>query len=131
MQPTADLGAFRSAAGDALSLAGHYTKADNMDLRQQFERRVDEAAVARILQSIATVPNRREKPTPADEAGAFDFWFDGGAAAIQTGSIEYKFADGTRATLAAPIPALSLTIEFANGCLVTVQQKSWGLEQAG
>ena len=99
-----------------------------MDLREQFERRVDEAAVATILQSIATAPNRRERPTPADEPGAFDFWFDGGAATIHTGSIEYKFTDGTRATLAAPIPALSVTIEFPNGCLVTVQQKSWGLE---
>ena len=102
-----------------------------MDLGEQFERRVDEAAVARILQSIATAPNRREKPTSVDEPGAFDFWFDGGAATIRTGSIGYKFTDGTRATLAAPIPALSVTIEFPNGCLVTVQQKSWGLEQAG
>jgi|SRR6476660_436820 hypothetical protein len=99
-------------------------KANNMNLREQFERRVNEGAVARILESIATAPNRRERPTPADEAGAFDFWFDGGAAAIQTGSIEYKFTDGTRATLAAPVPALSITIEFPNGCVVTVQQKS-------
>jgi hypothetical protein len=61
---------------------------------------------------------------------AFDFWFDGGAATIQTGSIEYRFTDGTQATLAAPVPALSITIEFPNGCVVTVQQKSWGPEHA-
>ncbi len=103
-------------------------KANNMDLGEQFERRVDEGAVAKILQSIAMAPHRRETPTPADESGAFDFWFDGGAATIQTGSIEYKFTDGTRATVAARIPALSLTIEFPHGCLVTVQQKSWGVE---
>ena len=97
-----------------------------MDLRERFERRIDEAAVAKILQCIATAPNRREKPTAGDVTGAFDFWFDGGAANIRTGSIEYKFADGTRATLAAPIPALSVTIEFPNGCRVRVQQESWG-----
>ena len=101
-----------------------------MNLRAQFERRVDEGAVARILENIATAPNKRESPTPADEAGAFDFWFDGGAATIQTGSIEYKFSDGTRAALAAPVPALSVTIEFPNGCVVIVQQTSWGLEHA-
>jgi hypothetical protein len=99
-----------------------------MDLGEQFKRRVDERAVAKILQSIAIAPNRREAPAPSDESGAFDFWFDGGAATIETGSIEYKFTDGTRATLAAPVPALSLTIEFPNGCLVIVQQKSWGTE---
>ena len=102
-----------------------------MNLREQFERRVDEGAVARILDSIATAPNKRERPGPDDEAGAFDFWFDGGAATIQTGSIAYKFADGTRATLAAPVPVLSITIEFPNGCVVLVQQKSWGLEHPG
>jgi hypothetical protein len=102
-----------------------------MDLRERFERRIQEGAVARILQCIATAPNRREEPTAGDVAGTFDFWFDGGAASIRTGFIEYKFADGTRSTLAAPIPALSVTIEFPNGCRVRVQQDSWGLEQAG
>ena len=102
-----------------------------MDLRERFERRIDEGAVAKILQDIATAPNRREEPTADDMPGPFDFWFDGGAANVQTGSIEYKFADGTRATLAASVPALSVTIEFPNGCRVRVQQESWGLEQAG
>jgi hypothetical protein len=95
-----------------------------MDLRERFERRVQEAAVARILQCIAMAPNRRDKPTAGDVAGTFDFWFDGGAGSIQTGYIEYTFADGTRATLAAPIPALSVTIVFPNGCRVRIQQES-------
>ncbi len=95
-----------------------------MNLDERFERRIDEAAVAAILLSIATAPNRRERPTATDEPGAYDFWFEGGAATIQTGSIEYTFADGTRATVAAPVAALSITIEFPNGSMVRVQQES-------
>jgi hypothetical protein len=75
------------------------------------------------------VPNRREKPTASDLAGQFDFWFDGGAATIVTGYVAYEFVDGTRVTVADTCPALSVTIEFANGCRVRVQQESWGLEQ--
>ena len=100
------------------------------NVRELFERRVDERAVAKVLHCIATAPNRREKPIAGDVSGAFDFWFDGGAARIRTGFVEYQFADGTRATLAAPIPALSVTIEFPNGCRVRVQQESSGLEQS-
>lgn len=102
-----------------------------LDLRERFARRVDEGVVAKILQYIAAAPNRRETPTTGDIAGPFDSWFDGGAATVQTGSIEYQFADGTRATLAAPVPALSVTIEFRNGCRVRIQQESWGFEEAG
>ena len=95
-----------------------------MDFNGNFDRRIDEGAVAKVLYLIATEPNRREKPTVGDLEGAFDFWFDGGAARIQTGYLDYSFADGTRAKLAAPIPALSLTIEFPDGRRVRVQQES-------
>jgi hypothetical protein len=102
-----------------------------MDTYKRFQRRVREEAVADVLQRIATATNRREKPLPGDLQESFDFWFDGGAARIVTGYIEYQFADGTRATVGAPVPALSVSIQFPNGCCVTVQQRSWGSEENG
>ena len=102
-----------------------------MDIREKFARRIDERTVAQILFSIATVPNRREKSLAGDLAGAFDFWFDGGAGKVQTGYIEYYFADGTLATVGCPVPALSVDIEFANGSRIRIQQESWGREKAG
>ena len=100
-----------------------------MDIKDRFERRVDESAVAEILYLIATVPNRRAKSTADDILGPFDFWFDGGAGKIETGYVEYTFATGTRATVGAPIPALSVRIDFPNGCRIRVQQESWGEDQ--
>jgi len=99
-----------------------------MDLDERFSKRVDERAVAEVLYSIAATPNRRATPTVDDLAGSYDFWFDGGAAKIQTGYVEYFFATGTHATVGVPIPALSVTIEFPSGCRVRVQQESWGFE---
>jgi hypothetical protein len=98
----------------------------DMDLDKRFERRVREEAVANVLRCIATVPNRRDAPVPGDLQGGFDFWFDGGAAKIETGCIEYRLTNGTKAIVGAPIPALSVTIEFPDGCRVRVQQESWG-----
>jgi hypothetical protein len=94
-----------------------------MDLRARFERRVDEELVAEILRCIATPPNKRDRPVAGDLQGPFDFWFDGGAAKIQTGYVEYNFASGARATVGAPVPALSVSIDFADGCRVRVQQE--------
>ncbi len=102
-----------------------------MDLSFKFERRVDERAVGEILLWIATVPNKRETPIVGDLKGSFDFWFDGGAAKIQTGYVEYQFYTGAIATVGAPIPALSVTINFPNGSRVRVQQESWGTEPTG
>ena len=99
-----------------------------MDLQEKFERRVDERAVAEILQWIATAPNQREEPIPGDLQGVFSFWFDGGAGRIETGYVEYQFANGAHATVGAPIPALSVAIGFANGCRVRIQQESWGTD---
>jgi len=97
-----------------------------MYLAERFRRRVTEEAVATVLQCIAVAANRRERPIPGDVAGQFDFWFDGGAGRIQTGFIEYELQDGTRAVVGAPIPALSVTLDFPNGCRVRIQQESWG-----
>jgi hypothetical protein len=86
-----------------------------------FKRRVDEAAVARILLNISNPPNVREIPTANDTMEQFDFWFDGGAARIITGHTEYEFADGTKASVLVT-PLLSITIDFPNGSSVRVQQ---------
>lgn len=95
-----------------------------MDLHERFERRVREEAVAEVLECIATAPNRRERPVAGDIQGPFGFWFDGGAAKIETGYIEYLLADGTKAVVGACVPALSVTIEFPSGCRVSVQQET-------
>ena len=89
-----------------------------------FDRRVHEAAVAEILQWIATTPNKRGKPIPGDVQGDFDYWFDGGAFKVGTGYVEYQFTNGARAGVADPTPGLSVGITFANGCRVRVQQET-------
>ena len=99
-----------------------------MDLNERFRRRVHEENVAEVLRCIATPPNKRDRPIDGDLEGTFDFWFDGGAAKVHTGYIEYAFISGTQATVGVPIPALSVTIGFANGCRVRIQQESWGSE---
>ena len=102
-----------------------------MDVRERFKGRVAESIVADILHLIATVPNRREEAVLGDLPGRFDFWFDGGAGNIMTGCIDYYFANGTRARVGAPVPALSVMIEFADGRKVVVQQEEWRTEQTG
>jgi hypothetical protein len=106
-------------------------KVTTMDFRKRFERRVDGELVSEILRCIATLPNKRIRPVAGDLQGAFDFWFDGGAAKIQTGYVEYGFTSGAHATVGDPIPALSVTIDFPNGSRVRVQQESWGSEPTG
>lgn len=86
-----------------------------------FANRIDESQVARILQLIATTPNRRDRPTPGDLQGKFDFWFDGGAGQIITGWNEYDLTDGTRVVVGTS-PLLSVTIQFPNGCRVAIRQ---------
>lgn len=97
-----------------------------MDLRDKFDRRVDERAVAEVLHLIAMAPNRRGRPILGDVQGVFDFWFDGGACRVGTGYREYQFTNGARAGVADPVPALSVVITFADGCRVVVQQETWG-----
>lgn len=93
-----------------------------MDFVSAFDRRVSEGAVAEVLQRIGSPPNRREQPIPGDVQGEFDFWFDGGACKIHTGSVAYEFTNGACATVAAPVPTLMVEIQFADGCRVRVQQ---------
>jgi hypothetical protein len=97
-----------------------------VDLNEKFARRVSEQRVADVLALLATLPGRRRAPLAADIRGNFDFWFDGGAAKIHTGYIDYELTDGTRASVGEPVPALSLTIQFADGSEVDVQQVAWG-----
>lgn len=101
-----------------------------MDLSELFERRVPESMVARVLEAIADEPHRRSAAEAGDLPGQFDYWFDGGGAKIETGYVEYRFVDGTKAVVGNPIPALSIAIEFPNGCRVRVQQETWGREAA-
>jgi hypothetical protein len=91
-----------------------------VEIEELFRNRVSEGQVARVLQLIATMPNKREKPISGDPPG-FDFWFDGGAGRIVTGWNEYDLADGTRATVGT-IPTLSVTIQFSNGSRVSIGQ---------
>lgn len=93
------------------------------EIEDVFAKRVDEFEVARILQLMSQVPNRRDKARPGDVSGDFDFWFDGGACRIQTGQKEFVFENGIKATLAAPVPSLHLTIDFPDGRGVEVRQR--------
>jgi len=94
-----------------------------MDIKEAFRRRVKEEQVAHVVQTIATIPNKRDRPIAGDIRGTFDFWFDGGAARIITGSFEYELADGTHVTVGT-VPVLSVAIEFPNGTRVRVQQEN-------
>jgi len=97
----------------------------------KFDRRVAESRVAQVLGLIAAEPNRRSVAAAGDIVGQFDYWFDGGAAKVETGYIEYRFSDDTRAVVGCPVPALSVVIEFPDGCRVRVQQETWAPEDAG
>jgi hypothetical protein len=95
-----------------------------MDLTERFERRVAESRVADVLALIAVQPHRRSAAGTGDLPGQFDYWFDGGAARMETGYVTYGFVDGTWAVVGNPSPALSISIEFPNGCRVRVQQET-------
>jgi hypothetical protein len=90
----------------------------------QVNERVDESIVAHMLACIANPPNRRTRPASGDVEGLFDFWFDGGAAQIQTGHVVYEFVGGARASVGVPLFVLSIDIELADGRRVRIQQQS-------
>jgi hypothetical protein len=96
-----------------------------LDTAKLSEQRVDEAAVARILLSIAELSGRRTRPNGGDLTGSFDFWFDGGAGRYITGWTEYEFTDGARAKVDV-VPSLSVRIHFPNGSGVLVSQVTSG-----
>jgi len=91
-----------------------------------FEWRIDESRVAKVLDLIGSPPNRRDHPREGDLAGEFDYWFDGGACRIHTGSQHYVFADGAEAHLAAPAPWLNVNVVFPDGRVVDVVQRREG-----
>lgn len=101
---------------------GSYLINSMSDAESFFDRRIKEEQVARILQLIATVPNRREVEQPGDLEGDYDFWFDGGAIELITGTTRFVFQDGTIAEVAV-VPTLSLNINFRDGHVVKVQQQ--------
>ena len=86
-----------------------------------FEARVTEGDVARVLQLIAKIPNRREVRQVSDLEGDYDYWFDGGACKMETGSTRFMLQDGTSATVGV-LPWLSLSIHFRDGRRVVIQQ---------
>lgn len=92
------------------------------DAQSFLDSRIKEDQVARILQLIATVPNRREVRQPGDLEGVYDFWFDGGAIELITGTTRFVFQDGTVAEIDV-VPTLSLHIDFPNGHVVKVHQQ--------
>ena len=87
-----------------------------------FNQRIDELEVARVLQLISEVPNKREKPQPGDLAGTFDFWFDGGACRIITGSTEYVLTKGIKVEVIVT-PGLNVKIQFPDGRSVDIRQR--------
>lgn len=105
------------------TLAGRQGVTVSTDVEGLFRNRVDETQVARVLQLVATTPNRRDRPIAGDLAGKFDFWFDGGAGQIITGWNEYDLTDGT-CVVVGTSPILSVTIQFPNGSRVAIHQDS-------
>lgn len=93
-------------------------------MMELMKNRVGELDVARVLHLIGATPNRREKPLPSDTDGDYDFWFDGGAASVETGYINYYLDEGTRVWVAAPVPVLGMEIKFADGRVIVVQQET-------
>jgi hypothetical protein len=79
-------------------------------------------AVAKVLSLIHKPPNERRSPTPKDQAGDFDIWFDGGAAKIVTGWTRFQFSDGTVAETNTS-PGLNALIRFPNGREIAVAEK--------
>jgi hypothetical protein len=74
-----------------------------------------------VLHCIAFPPNKRNRPTPSDVRGQFDFWFDGGACRVVTGWTEYQFSSGVRAIVRV-IGMFSVTVTFPNGSCVHIDE---------
>ena len=87
------------------------------------DERVPEDRVGKILDIIAAPPGRRNSPGETDLPGDFDYWFEGGACRIHTGSLYFTFEDGTEAHVVFPAPWLNVNIVFADGAVVDVVQR--------
>lgn len=83
---------------------------------------VDPAKIAEILARLHRLGSIRRAPEANDLAGEFDGWFDGGAFRSDTGSTNYLFADGSRASVGV-VPWLSVSIRLADGSEVSIVER--------
>lgn len=79
--------------------------------------------IIHVLGLMLNQPNRREQPLPGDLDGFYSFWFDGGAALMNTGGgTHYSFSDGTTShqpySWEPGYPEIS--IKFADGGVVKI-----------
>ena len=80
------------------------------------------AAVARVLALMDEPPSVRQAPRENDLPGDFTFWFDGGAAKVDTGITRYTFTDGTVASTVVT-PLVNAHLRFPSGREVTVSER--------
>lgn len=84
------------------------------------ERRSLVDRITRVLSAIGDPPGRRDQPRAGDLQGAYEFWFDGGAAIQHTGpSRQFDFDDGTIALESTKF-GFGVSIRFPDGCEVAV-----------
>jgi hypothetical protein len=83
---------------------------------------VETKEVARILNLIASMPNRRERPIEGDIGGDFCYWFDGGAVKYETGPTLFQLTDGIKIWQDVSLQ-LSLTIIFQDGRQIKIKQE--------
>ena len=79
-----------------------------------------------IINLILNQPNKRFSPAANDLAGDFDYWFDGGAAIVQTGLMQYFFKDGTKAVQSVLKPGENyIRITWIDGNNNTIHEGEW------
>lgn len=102
---------------------------------RMFREYVELREVAALLARVCSPPNRRDRPQEGDLAGRFDFWFDGGACAQDTGGWStYRFANGDEVIdhgFCLGPPTLHVDIHFADGRQVDIQQRSKPESESG
>ena len=82
-----------------------------------------------IIDLILREPNKRFRPEAADLPGDFDYWFDGGAAIVQTGIMRYFFNDGATAVKSVLRPGSNyIRITLENGTSHSIPENEWGIE---
>jgi hypothetical protein len=78
--------------------------------------------VVRILNLMASTPNRREAPIDGDIEGNFSYWFDGGAVRYETGPTLFQLMDGTKIWQDVSLQ-LSLRIIFQEGINIRIKEE--------
>jgi hypothetical protein len=94
-----------------------------MNTQPFMPNRVTIQDVARILEMMSQLANKRKTPREGDIQGDFDEWFDGGARRFVTGTTTYEFSDGTH-VLVSVTQFLRMSIRFPNGETVQISQES-------